>query len=159
MNYLSKNIRYLRKQRQWSQGELARHLQIKRGNIAAYESKNVEPKLGLLVKIAELFDVQLEELINKDLENQIIKVKEDTIEGGLSNAPFSPDQIEDFSQSTNEVREILNGLKAFYLFRKKQVQQADPTTQKLSSDIENLLLLMDHLLVNNENMLNKFNKS
>ena len=57
ISYLSKNLKFLRKSRQWSQEELARRLGIKRSNIAAYESKNVEPRLSLLLSMAKLFNV------------------------------------------------------------------------------------------------------
>lgn len=69
-NYLSKNIRYLRKSKKWSQEELALKLGIKRSNIAAYESKNVEPRLGLILQMAKLFNVNMAELIRVNIEEE-----------------------------------------------------------------------------------------
>lgn len=70
MNKFSKNLKFLRKQRALSQDALARELDLKRNNIAAYESKNVEPRLDTLVKFADYFDIPLDELVTGDLSNE-----------------------------------------------------------------------------------------
>ena len=59
MNKFSKNLKFLRKQRALSQDDLARELVLKRNNIAAYESKNVEHRVDTL---ADCYDIPFDEL-------------------------------------------------------------------------------------------------
>lgn len=66
-SYLPSNIRLLRKQKKWSQGELAEKIGLNRGNIASYENGTAEPKICNLLKMAHLFGVNLLTLIQKDL--------------------------------------------------------------------------------------------
>lgn len=156
MNYLSKNIRYLRKQKKWSQEELALHLAIKRSNIAAYESKNVEPRLALLLKISNLFETDLASLIGKDLENQESNTINSPTPLELSPSRITENKVNSFSKRTVEVRKMLEGFKAFYTFRKENHNPDNINAIKLSSDIDNLILLIDHLLATNEQLLNNF---
>ena len=48
MSYAGKNLRYLRKSRNWTQEEFAIKLNIKRSLIGAYEEERAEPKLEVL---------------------------------------------------------------------------------------------------------------
>jgi len=57
----------LRKLNEWSQEELAERLGVKRSSIAAYESKNVEPRLKVIIEMAQVFNVSIVELIEIDL--------------------------------------------------------------------------------------------
>lgn len=67
MNYFSKNIKFLREERKWGQAELARQLNVTRDNVASYERGSI-PKLEVLVKIVNLFHIELNHLVEKDLE-------------------------------------------------------------------------------------------
>lgn len=68
MKLISKNIRYLRRTAGLSQHQLADETDLKRSNIAAYESKDVEPRLPVVLQLAKFFDVKPEDLILHDLE-------------------------------------------------------------------------------------------
>ncbi|MSQ39200.1 MAG: XRE family transcriptional regulator, partial [Chitinophagaceae bacterium] len=39
MSYAGKNLKYIRKQREWTQEEMANQLQIKRSLVGAYEEE------------------------------------------------------------------------------------------------------------------------
>lgn len=66
----NKNIKFLRIKRGWSQEELATRLGYKSfTTIAKWESGIAEPHLKTVKKIAKLFDVEVNELINSDLTN------------------------------------------------------------------------------------------
>lgn len=54
-------IRGLRKERGWSQGELADKLGLKPQNISRYEKGHVQPRESTLTIFAEVFDVPLTE--------------------------------------------------------------------------------------------------
>ena len=67
MSYAGKNLRYLRKQRGWTQEEFANKLNIKRSLIGAYEEERAEPKLEVLEMLSGIFNLSLDELLLKDL--------------------------------------------------------------------------------------------
>lgn len=66
---LSTNLKYLRKQHNLTQVQLAEKLEIKRSLIGAYEEGRAEPKLATLVKMAQVFQLSVDMLINPDLPN------------------------------------------------------------------------------------------
>jgi transcriptional regulator with XRE-family HTH domain len=67
MSNAGKNLRYLRKLKNWTQEEFANKLQIKRSLVGAYEEERAEPKIEVLEQISIMFKLSLEELLFKDL--------------------------------------------------------------------------------------------
>jgi transcriptional regulator with XRE-family HTH domain len=65
--YLSENIRFLRKQAGLTQADLAAKLGLKRPVIGAYEEGRAEPRLQTLRHMAQLFEKNIDELIDTDL--------------------------------------------------------------------------------------------
>lgn len=65
--YLAQNLKYLREQKDINQDELAKFLKTARSTIANWEVGNKEPRLRMLVSIAEYFGVTLDDLVLKDL--------------------------------------------------------------------------------------------
>ena len=126
LNNLPHNIRFLRKSKGLSQTDLADHLGINRSNIAAYESKNVEPRLSLIIDIADYFNISLRSLIEEPLS-------EDNPPELLNNNPDPVDDIEvdeqymdlqylnAFIRKSNRVKKILDGFKAFYTYKKSSI--------------------------------------
>lgn len=67
--YLGKNIRYLRKKKNWSQEYLANKLGYKSfTTVQKWEVGTAEPQFKKAHELAELFGVALDDMINKDLE-------------------------------------------------------------------------------------------
>lgn len=158
-NYLSKNIRYLRKAQHWSQEELARKLDIKRSNIAAYESKNVEPRLSLILRMAKLFDVNMAEFIHTDItENggiqQAFQQPEPANTPPLFTAALSgqiaPEELDKFVERSLSVRKMLEGFKIFYEYKKEAVQEDNG---RVTVDIDNFLDLIQHMIDLNESLI------
>jgi len=67
LNYLSKNIRFLRKSKQMSQEDVAELLHLQKSSISGYE-KGINPKLDKLIQIADIFGVIVDDLLRTDLE-------------------------------------------------------------------------------------------
>ncbi len=67
MSQAGKNLKYLRKLRNWTQEEFASKLGIKRSLIGAYEEERADPRLDVLQTISEMFKVTLDELLTKDI--------------------------------------------------------------------------------------------
>ncbi len=159
-SYLSKNIRFLRKSRQWSQEELAQRLGIKRSNIAAYESKNVEPRLSLLLKMAKLFNVDMAEFIHTDIESagkiqqpfgilpglEGLEKEEQFHFSGLA----GEEALEEFVEKSVSIRKMLEGFKIFYQFKKEQQEKESSPNGSPAIDIDNFLSLIEHMLTLNE---------
>src|SRR5690554_3209217 len=66
--FLGKNLRFLRKQKGLTQSDIAEKLDIKRTMISAYEDGRSEPKLAGLNIHAGIFNIPMDELLNRDIE-------------------------------------------------------------------------------------------
>lgn len=75
MSIVNSNIRFLRKQKGLTQGELAENLGVTRSVIGAYEEGRAEPKIQTMQKIANFFGITLDQLITIQLD----QVAEDSI--------------------------------------------------------------------------------
>jgi len=69
MSNISTNLKYLRKKKGLTQQQFADNMEIKRSLIGAYEEDRAEPKYDLLKKIAEYFDLTIDEFINEDIND------------------------------------------------------------------------------------------
>jgi putative transcriptional regulator len=55
-------LKVLRAERDWSQQDLAERLQVSRQSVNAIETGKYDPSLPLAFRIAELFDLAIEEV-------------------------------------------------------------------------------------------------
>lgn len=68
MVFWSRNLKYLRKQKGFSQIELADKLNISRSKIAHYESeKPINPPVEELIRLSEYFQISIDNLLKSDL--------------------------------------------------------------------------------------------
>jgi transcriptional regulator with XRE-family HTH domain len=176
---LAKNIKFLRSQKKWSQEELATKLDVKRSNIAAYETKNVNPKLEFVVAFSKLFDISISDLIEKDLAEGFREAKENGKESpldiepshvrleDLGRSPASRDQLDiddresvrRFVRRSERIRKMLEGFKAFYRLKMENLRHAESESyHSLAADLENFILLMEHLLAHNETVIRSISR-
>jgi putative transcriptional regulator len=59
---VNNRLKILRAERDWSQGDLADRLEVSRQIINAIETGRYDPSLPLAFRIAELFDLSIEEV-------------------------------------------------------------------------------------------------
>ena len=59
---MNNRLKILRAQRDWSQGDLADRLEVSRQSVNAIETGRYDPSLPLAFRIAELFDLPIEEV-------------------------------------------------------------------------------------------------
>lgn len=99
MLYLGANIRFLRKEREWTQAQLAEHLGVNRSLIGAYEEGRSEPRIKTLQTLSHLFKVPTGDLIEKplngetrpDFKGHSLRILPITIgEDGVERAPLIP---------------------------------------------------------------------
>ena len=63
---MKNQVRELRTEKEWSQGELADKLAVSRQTINAIETEKYDPSLPLAFKIARLFKQPIEEIFEAD---------------------------------------------------------------------------------------------
>jgi len=59
---MKNRLKILRAERDWSQSELADRLEVSRQSVNAIETGRYDPSLPLAFKIAELFDLAIEDI-------------------------------------------------------------------------------------------------
>ena len=59
---MDNRLRVLRAERNWSQQDLAQRLDVSRQSVNAIETGKYDPSLPLAFRIAELFDLTIEEI-------------------------------------------------------------------------------------------------
>ena len=59
---MNNRLKVLRAERSWSQGDLADRLNVSRQSVNAIETGRYDPSLPLAFKIAELFDLSIEDV-------------------------------------------------------------------------------------------------
>jgi len=61
---MNNRLKVLRAERDWSQQELAERLQVSRQSVNAIETGKYDPSLPLAFRIAELFELAIEEVFS-----------------------------------------------------------------------------------------------
>lgn len=69
-------LRYYREQRGYSSDELAKLLDIPYTTLKGYENAGREPKYNILIKIADILNVSLDDLLGRTPANEDEKIKE-----------------------------------------------------------------------------------
>lgn len=63
---MKNRLRVLRAEREWSQQDLADHLGVSRQSVNAIETGKYDPSLPLAFRIADLFELRIEEIFQRD---------------------------------------------------------------------------------------------
>ena len=143
------NLRELRKYKNMSQAALAEALGISRNKIASYESRNIEPKLQLIVQIARFFEIGIDDLLKKELHKSNIEsykkhkkqARNSRVELKLKEVP-NPKLVQilkDFKLEHDKARKIYEGLKAFYSLDKSEETKAELESEQMFELIEYML--------------------
>jgi putative transcriptional regulator len=63
---MKNRLKVLRAERDWSQGDLARRLEVSRQSVNAIETGKFDPSLPLAFKLARLFEMRIEEIFSDE---------------------------------------------------------------------------------------------
>ena len=63
---MKNRLKVLRAERDWSQQDLAERLGVSRQSVNAVETGKYDPSLPLAFRIADLFDLPIEEIFQRD---------------------------------------------------------------------------------------------
>ena len=67
MSYFGKNIKKIRVAKKLTQTEFAKLFDLKRTTVGAYEEGRAEAKIDTIIKIADYFDLTLDQLLRKEI--------------------------------------------------------------------------------------------
>ncbi|MFD2968967.1 XRE family transcriptional regulator [Sphingobacterium bambusae] len=70
MSNIASNLKFLRKKKGLTQQQFADAMEIKRASVGAYEEDRAEPKYELLKKIAEFYDLTMDELAHDQIDDK-----------------------------------------------------------------------------------------
>jgi len=65
--HIGQNIRRLRTQRSWTQGDLASRLSVRTSQVGNYEQGLSNPSVAVLKKLSEVFDVSIDSIVFTDV--------------------------------------------------------------------------------------------
>jgi transcriptional regulator with XRE-family HTH domain len=71
VNMLARNLKYLRKKRGKTQEQISAEVEISRNTWASYESGQSEPNVGIFKKLADYFQVNIEDLLLSELDSPL----------------------------------------------------------------------------------------
>jgi transcriptional regulator with XRE-family HTH domain len=146
--FLASNLRLLRKRFQWSQEEFANRVGLNRGNIASYENGSTEPKVYSLLKMSELFQVSIKDLVFEDLSK-------DGLRGNSFSITTLPD-IENFLHRAKELEAVFKGLHTCCMFKTKQWGEEVPRdVHILVMHFEELYQAAQTMLKEHQNLISK----
>lgn len=135
MLYLSENLRHLRKTFKISQQKLSDQTNIPRSRIAAYESKNVEPRLEVLIQLADYFNVSLDQFVRE-------KLREKAARGIKPSQASNKELLEKISKLEKLVQNRTQRLQFLWQEQEKSI----PAIQTAISELQNFQLLTNQAL-------------
>jgi len=137
-NYFKLNIRYLRKTKNFSQGELGIEFDEKRVTISAWEQGKSYPPADKLITIAKMLDVALNDLLLTDMELESGQDKQPTenTKERYSDERRNTGQTE--AQKLQDLREKLDKI----MSEKRNVLYSIPV---ITLDRNLLKLIADHI--------------
>jgi transcriptional regulator with XRE-family HTH domain len=169
MKFFADNLKFLRKKAGMSQEQLGEKLALNRGNIASYEKGTAEPRLENVLKIVKLFNIELSDLLEKDLSNSAA-IQEELEKMGLPNeqAPIAAEEatahlkaelidnrmrLERFISQSDDMQKILEGFRQFHKFKMSKSGDISRDVKNIADDYENLLEVMDALLLSHKELI------
>ena len=63
---MKNRLKVLRAERDWSQQDLARHLEVSRQSVNAVETGKYDPSLPLAFRVADVFGLPIEQIFLRD---------------------------------------------------------------------------------------------
>lgn len=158
-SYLAHNLKFLRKKHKISQEKLSSDLGITRNKIASYESRNIEPKLELIIALSEYFHISIDDLIKTPISDEnyasmLVKGSQDpkaeskSLEISLN--LNKKKAIARFIAENAKIGKIINGFKAFQDIKGNEAE---------ASDVDQLMEVIDYLMETNQNLILEINST
>lgn len=169
MTNISNNIKFLRTKKGMSQTAMAEAVGLKRGNIASYEKELAQPSIENLVKIADYFGTDLQQLIQQDLSIAVepptrksyFKLFEEGFPlqnlkdkvAHLTERQSPNIHLKKLREENKEIYKMMEGFKAFHKMRMKSKPNEKELFYKVCSDYEDLLDVLGTVLKSNDELI------
>jgi len=146
-----KNLKFLRRIKGLSQGELAKHIDMSRNNIASYESGVVEPNVNRFLRVCDFFSIDPKEMLESILSENPNDAAQVSHEESNVVDDYLEDHLKSFVIQTNEMTKVFEGYKAFFEMRQDSNEYS--SNRELYSTLEDLLSLLKSLIQSNWNLI------
>ena len=80
-------LRELRKEKELTQEQLAEKFGVSSRSVSRWENGNTMPELGILVELADYYEVDIKEIIDGERKSEIMKTEEKEIKGERKQVP------------------------------------------------------------------------
>lgn len=100
MSDLSKNLRKLREERNLNQVDISEYLKMSRPGYFKYEKGTAQPNVKNLIKLADLYNISIDELVGRKGKEENIHLRE------IQKQKEIKQQIKDISE--NIIKDFLN---------------------------------------------------
>ena len=150
--FLNTNLRFLRKELNLSQEEMANRVGLNRGNIASYENGSAEPKICNLLKFAKIFGVSLLDLTQRDLTiKDTESVPFDSID--YQTNPQEVEIINSFTEQAEELEVLFQSLHNCCMFKVNQIKDKPKDVQIMLAHFDQLYEASQGLLTQYQELL------
>lgn len=149
--YLSKNLKFLRKEQRLSQSSVARDLGISRNKIVSYENRNIQPKITLLIRLSKYFKIPLYDLVTTEIDSENYRIlrhnyiTENEYPSVHSKKKISLGAIEDFIIENERITKIYEGIEVLISFKEN--------TERIDQNTKDLLMVLERTLNMNKNFI------
>lgn len=172
MSIISSNIKFLRNRKGISQTALAEAVDLKRGNIASYEKELAQPNIENIVKLADYFKVDINQLVKTDLtkgnpldskpsgnftgEKIFQGIKERVV--AFKATGDQHEKILHLKTQNEDIYKMVAGFRAYHHHRMKSTDHHSETVRKIASDYENIIDLLETVLNSNKELIKLLDK-
>ncbi len=137
LSKLASNIRHLRKQLSISQEDLAKKLDLNRGNIASYEKGTAEPKICNLLNLSNFYKVSVIDLTTSDLRCPV------ALGNARNNYQYELKEedkavLEKFKKHAAELKKVMESVQVCHDFKLKSMEGVPKGLQCVVSNFNQL---------------------
>ena len=162
MNKVGKNIKILRKKMKLSQCHFAQKIGLKRSNIASYENGTCEPRIDTLLKISDVFNVNVSNLVCNDLSlNQSVNASslnidiDTSLNRGSNNIDDNNATYKGFAKQAQQFQEVISSFNCVHCYKMDQLKldELPKDVRILAINFEELLSLSTKLMDAHKDLL------
>jgi transcriptional regulator with XRE-family HTH domain len=143
--YLGSNLKFLRRLKGLSQQKLAEAVQLKRNNIASYESGVVEPKAIVFLRLAAYFQVVPVTMLTQDLSLSPLNQLQVEEQPNMPSSEMMLTELEAFIKETADMQKLVDGFVELKKFKIAHHQEGNYP--------DDLIDILSHLLKVNWNLI------
>ncbi len=150
-NYIASNLKVLRKLEGWSQSELARKVNLNRGNIASYESGSAEPSICKLLRISNLLNVHPRDITRRDLSQpeELALARHAHDEARIAER----ERIAQFRNRALELTEVVGSSKRLFEYKRSRLENPCKEADLFAAQYEQLYEVTQQLLQEHRDLL------